>query len=128
MKRLSVLTALLLAAASSHAALQAGDIAFTSFNADEDGFSVVALREVAPFTAIYFTDNEWNGGAPGSGGFNSGEGTYAWVSGAAAIAAGTVVRFSEIDSATRAASVGALYPRRARIDRPGCFEVTSMRR
>lgn len=107
MKRHCVLTALLLATAPSHAALQAGDIAFTAFNADEDGFSVVALREVAPFTAIYFTDNEWNGGAPGSGGFNTGEGTYAWVSGAAAIPAGTVVRFSEIDAATRAASVGA---------------------
>ena len=107
MKRLSVLTALLLAGASSHAALQAGDIAFTSFNADEDGFSVVALRDLAPFSTIYFTENEWSGGAPGTGGFNTGEGTYAWVTGAAAIPAGGVVRFSDIDGAARAASVGA---------------------
>jgi hypothetical protein len=107
MKRFSVLTALLISTASSHAALQPGDIAFTSFNADEDGFSVVALRDVAPFTSVYFTENEWNGGAPGSGGFNSGEGTYAWVSGADPVPAGAVVRFSDIDSASRAASVGA---------------------
>jgi hypothetical protein len=107
MKRFSALAAALLATASSHAALQPGDIAFTSFNADEDGFAVVALRAVAPFSAIYFTDNEWNGGAPGAGGFNTGEGTYAWVTGATPIPAGGVVRFSDIDDAARASSVGA---------------------
>ncbi len=107
MKRLSALAALLLASTSAGAALQPGDIAFTAFNADEDGFAIVALKPVAPFSAVYFSDNEWSGGAPGSGSFNTGEGTYAWVSGAAPIAAGTVVRFSAIDQATRAASIGA---------------------
>ena len=107
MKRLSALAATLFAIGSSHAALQPGELAFTAFNADEDGFAVVALRDVAPFSAIYFTDNEWTGGAPGAGGFNTGEGTYAWITGAATVAAGTVVRFSDIDGAARAASVGA---------------------
>jgi hypothetical protein len=107
MKRLSVVAALLLASGFSQAALQPGDIAFTSFNADEDGFAIVALREIAPFTAVYFSENEWSGGAPGSGAFNTGEATYAWVSGAAAIPAGGLVRFSAIDKAGRAASIGA---------------------
>jgi hypothetical protein len=107
MKRISVLAALLFAAAHGNAALQPGDLAFTAFNADEDGFAVVALKRIAPFSAVYFSDNEWNGGAPGEGAFNTGEGTYAWVSGATEIAAGTVVRFSAIDQAVRAASIGA---------------------
>ena len=107
MKRFSVLAALLVASGFSQAALQAGDIAFTSFNADEDGFAIVALRDIAPFSAVYFSENEWSGGAPGMGSFNSGEATYAWVSGAAAISAGGVVRFSAIDKAARAASIGA---------------------
>lgn len=107
MKRISVLAALLIATASSEAALQPGDIAFTAFNADEDGFAIVALRDIVPFSAIYFTENEWSGGAPGAGAFNSGEGSYAWVSGSSAIGAGSIVRFSEIDSAARTASVGA---------------------
>jgi hypothetical protein len=107
MKRFSALAATLLAIGSSHAAMQPGDVAFTAFNADEDGFAVVALRDIAPFSTIYFTDNEWNGGAPGAGAFNTGEGTYAWVTGAETVAAGSVVRFSDIDGAARAASVGA---------------------
>ena len=107
MKRLSFLAALLAASGFSQAALQPGDIAFTSFNADEDGFAIVALRAIAPFSAVYFSENEWSGGTPGAGGFNSGEATYAWVSGAAAIPAGEVVRFSAIDKAGRAASLGA---------------------
>jgi len=107
MKRHLATAALLLACTHGYAALQPGDIAFSAFNADEDGFAVVALKPIAPFSAIYFSDNEWNGGAPGSGSFNTGEGTYAWVSGAATIAAGAVVRFSAIDQPTRAASIGA---------------------
>lgn len=106
--KLRIITAALacLLTASAHAALQPGDLAFTAFNADEDGFAVVALREIAPFSAVYFTDNEWNGGAPGTGHFNTGENTFVWASGLKAVAAGTVVRFSQIDQATRSASVG----------------------
>ncbi|MCC6535481.1 MAG: PEP-CTERM sorting domain-containing protein [Burkholderiales bacterium] len=102
-----VVVAALLAAGGVQAALQPGDIAFTAFNADEDGFALVALRDIAPYTSIYFSDNEWSGGAPASGSFNGGENTYAWISGAAPIGAGTVVRFSAIDRAARSASSGA---------------------
>jgi hypothetical protein len=107
--RSSTLAAALLLVTSTtvSAALQPGDIAFTAFNADEDGFALVALRPLAPFSTIYFSDNEWGGGVPGSGTFNTGENTYAWVSGPETLAAGTAVRFSAIDQATRAASIGA---------------------
>jgi len=107
MKRTSLLAALLMTATGATAALAPGDVAFTAFNADEDGFAIVALRDIAPFSTVYFSDNEWSGGAAGSGSFTSGENAYGWVSGAEVVAAGTVVRFSAIDKAARAASVGA---------------------
>jgi len=107
MNRKSAIAALLVVSGSVHAALQPGDLAFTAFNADEDGFALVALRNVAPFTTVHFSDNEWNGGAPGVGSFNTGESTFAWVSGSEMLAAGTVVRFEAIDQAARASSVGA---------------------
>jgi len=100
-------TLLALAAAAltlpSHAALTAaGDLTFTSFNADEDGFAMVALASIAPNTKVWFTDNEWTGSA-----FNTGESYSSWLSGAGTIAAGTVIRFSKVDSATLlAASIG----------------------
>ena len=92
------------AALPAHADLTtAGDLSFTAFNADEDGFSMVALADIAPNTKVYFTDNEWNGSA-----FNTGESYSSWLSGANVIAAGTVIRFSKVDSATLlAASVGS---------------------
>lgn len=108
MKLRTVVTAMALFAGSAQAALQPGDLAFTSFNADEDGFAIVALRAIAPFGAVYFTDNEWAGGAPGIGAFNTGENTLLWATGTTPIAPGTVVRFSQIDQATRSASAGAL--------------------
>ena len=108
MRSSTLLAALcVLTTTTAHAALQAGDLAFTAFNADEDGFAVAAMRAIPAFTTVYFSDNEWSGGAPGSGTFNTGENTYAWVSGTAPISAGTVVRFSAIDQAMRAASAGA---------------------
>lgn len=107
MNRKSVVAALLAVSGSAHAALQPGDLAFTAFNADEDGFALVALRDVPAFTTVLFSDNEWNGGAPGVGAFNSGESTFAWVTDGATLAAGTVVRFRAIDQAARASSTGA---------------------
>ncbi|KQW45412.1 MULTISPECIES: PEP-CTERM sorting domain-containing protein [unclassified Roseateles] len=87
----------------SHAALtSAGDLMFTSFNADEDGFAMVALADIDANTKVWFTDNEWTGSA-----LNTGESYSSWLSGAGTIAAGTVIRFSKVDSATLlAASVG----------------------
>lgn len=110
MKKFALMTAamsLSIAAGVAQAALQSGDLAFTAFNADEDGFAVVALRELPQFQTVYFTDNEWNGGALGTGQFNTGENTFVWVTGAQPIAAGTVVRFSQIDQTARSASIGA---------------------
>lgn len=107
MKKLVMTAVLSIAAGGAQAALQSGDLAFTAFNADEDGFAMVALRELPQFQTVYFTDNEWSGGAPGTGQFNTGENTFAWVTGAQPIAAGTVVRFSRIDLTTRSASIGA---------------------
>ena len=107
MNRKSAVAALLAVSGSVHAALQPGDLAFTAFNADEDGFALVALKNVPAFTTVHFSDNEWNGGAPGVGAFNTGESTFAWVSGSTTLPAGTVVRFSAIDQAARSSSTGA---------------------
>lgn len=107
MKPYAFAAALSLAVSAAHASLQPGDLAFTAFNADEDGFAVVALREIAPFSSIYFTDNEWSGGAPGTGSFNTGENTFLWATGMLPVTPGTVVRFSRIDQAARSVSVGA---------------------
>lgn len=107
MKRHYAIAALMCFSATANATLQAGDLAFTAFNADEDGFALVTLRTLAPYTTVYFTDNEWLGGAPGAGSFNTGENTFAWISGTEQLRAGTVVRFSAIDQAARSASVGA---------------------
>ena len=68
MIRKTILSLLLAATGvSAQAALSAGDIAFTSFNADEDGLSFVTFTNIAANTTIYFSDNEFVGGA-----FNSG--------------------------------------------------------
>jgi predicted extracellular nuclease len=84
------------------AVLTKGDIAFISFNADEDGWAIVTFVDIDPNTIIYFTDNE----ATSSTAFNTGESYFQWNSGTTPIAAGTVIRFSAIDAAGRAASVG----------------------
>lgn len=85
---------------SAHAA---GEIAFTAFNADEDGWSIVALADLAPNTVVFFTDNEWTGSA-----FNGGESFHRWTLGAGGLAAGSVVRFSNTDTTSLTASSGTL--------------------
>lgn len=102
-KTLLALAAALIALPSHADLTSTADLAFTSFNADEDGFAMVALANIAPNTKVWFTDNEWSGSA-----FNTGESYSSWLSGAGTIAAGTVIRFSKVDSATQlAASVGS---------------------
>jgi len=105
-----LVVATLLAASNAQAALtSAGDIAFTAFNADEDGLSFVTFVDINANSTVYFTDNEWNGSAIGSGGaFNSGENYMQWVSGSSDISAGSVIRFSAFDKVTASASVGTL--------------------
>jgi PEP-CTERM motif len=78
-------------------------MAFTTINADEDGWAMATFVALAPNTTIYFTDNEWTGTA-----FNGGESFHQWNTGASTIAAGTVVRFRAIDAPTLSASVGTL--------------------
>lgn len=92
----------ILTAFNAHA-LSAGDLAFTSFNADEDGWSMVALSTISANTTVYFSDNEWTGSA-----FNTGESFHQWVSGASQIDAGTVIRFLSTDKTTLSSSVGSL--------------------
>lgn len=101
MKKISLIAALLLSS-QANAALNAGDIMFTAFNADEDGLSFVTFVDIAANTTIYFSDNEWTGSA-----FNTGESYNQWVSGDV-VAAGTVVRFSAYDKTTLSASTGVL--------------------
>jgi hypothetical protein len=95
MKKLFALAAIAAATLAPAHALTTGDIAFTAFNADEDGYALVTFVNIAANSQIFFTDNEWNGSA-----FNTGESYHAWSTGANVIAAGTVVRFSRIDSST----------------------------
>lgn len=95
--------ALTLLSMTAGADILQGDIAFTSFNADEDGWSIVALADIAANTTIYFRDDEWNGSS-----FNTGEGIHTWNSGGSLITAGTVIRFSSVDQAARSASIGTL--------------------
>ena len=100
-----ILAAAVLAATAleANASLTTGDIAFTSFNADEDGWSLVTFVDIAANTSIFFSDNTWNGSS-----FNTTESFHTWNSGAAAISAGSVIRFSAIDAAGRSASIGSL--------------------
>jgi PEP-CTERM motif len=100
-KHTMIAAALLAVSSQATAALSMGDLAFNSFNADEDGFSVVALANIAAGTKIYFQDNEWI-----SGSFNTGEGSMTWTTGA--IAAGTVVRFSNTDTTSIATTSGSV--------------------
>lgn len=100
--RMLCIASLCLAAPGAHA-LMAGDIAFSAFNADEDGWAVVALTDLAAGSTIYFSDSNWNGS-----GFGSAEGMHTWNTGASIIAAGTVIRFSDIDQAARSVSIGSL--------------------
>lgn len=84
-----------------------GDMVFTSFNADEDGFSLATFVDINPNTTLYFTDNEWNGLAIGAGGaFNIGESYTQWNSGMSLIHAGSLIRFSAVDTASLASSIG----------------------
>jgi hypothetical protein len=100
-----ILAAAVLAATAleANASLTTGDIAFTSFNADEDGWSLVTFVDIAANTSIFFSDNAWNGTS-----FSTSESFHTWNSGAAAIGAGSVIRFSAIDAAGRSASIGTL--------------------
>ncbi len=82
-----------------------GDAAFVAYNADEDGFALVSFVDMVAGSVFHVTDNEWNGGGTG---FTTGEGDLAWTLDTD-LAAGTVVRFSDVNSKSKVAvSHGAL--------------------
>jgi hypothetical protein len=99
---LSLLAGTTLTLSAQAQTVAAGDIAFTSFNADEKGWTLVTFADIASNTTIYFTDNEWSGSA-----LNGGEGFQVWNTGASIIAAGTVIRFSSVNTIARSASIGS---------------------
>ena len=102
MKKLFAVAAIAAATISPALALTTGDIAFTAFNADEDGWSLVTFVNIAANTQIFFSDST----ATNATTIGTGESSFSWSTGASMISAGTVVRFSAIDVASRAASVG----------------------
>jgi len=83
--------------------VSAGDIAFIGFNTDgSDDFSIVLLADAAVGNVVHFNDNEWTGTQ-----FNAtNEGEISWTVNTA-LAAGTVVTFSNIRT-TPTASSGTL--------------------
>lgn len=98
--------ALAVAAALPASALTTGDLAFTSFNADDDGWAMLTFVDIAANTDVYFSDNEWNGTAF----VDTNEHALVWNTGAQVIHAGKVVVFTEIDGSPDviSASVGTL--------------------
>jgi len=102
MKKLFALAVIAAAATVPAHALTTGDIAFTAFNADEDGWSLVALVDIAASTQVYFSDST----ASNATTIGTGESSFSWNTGASVISAGTVVRFSSVDAPARAASIG----------------------
>lgn len=101
---------LLLYSLIGQAQLAEGDLMFVGFNADgSDGLAIVTLKDIPANTTIYFTDNEWNGMAIGSGGaFNdASEGELTWNTGPTIIPAGTVVNFIT-RQAPRSADIGSI--------------------
>lgn len=99
--------ALAVAAALPASALTTGDIAFTAFNADEDGWSLVTFVDIAAGSTVYFSDNTYAAGA-----FANTESFLTWSTGAGKINAGTVVRFIGLNDGANytgvSASVGSL--------------------
>ena len=82
-------------AALPASALTTGDLAFTSFNADDDGWAMVSFVDIAANTTVYFSDNEWTGAAFA----DSNEHALVWNTCAQMILAGLVIVFTEIDGA-----------------------------
>ncbi|MHC5597332.1 MAG: hypothetical protein ACYTXC_15560 [Nostoc sp.] len=73
-------------------ALTQGDIGFISFNADEDGWSIVTFVDIDPNTNIYFSD----GTASSPTAIGNTESSFLWNTGSQTIAAGTVVRSADL--------------------------------
>ncbi|TVO68118.1 PEP-CTERM sorting domain-containing protein [Denitromonas ohlonensis] len=80
-----------------------GDLSFVAINASEDGFALASFVDLIAGTQLFVTDKSWNGLTVGAGGaFDSGEGVLSWTL-SSALSAGSVVRFSAVDSAANVA-------------------------
>ncbi|MBU6303154.1 MAG: alkaline phosphatase D family protein, partial [Verrucomicrobia bacterium] len=100
----------------SAAALTAGSIAFTGFNADgNDDIAFVALTTIPQNSVIFLSDNEWNGSAIGSGGaFNDfNESEMVWVAPTGGLAAGSIVVLNNISTTPTANTGTVLYSNQA---------------
>ncbi|NIJ43968.1 hypothetical protein FHR24_000407 [Wenyingzhuangia heitensis] len=79
-------------------AQSSGDILFIGFNADgEKDLAIVVLKDLGANTIIYFTDSEPNISGDGN---SDTEGILRWDTGLSLIPAGTVVVFTDVDSAS----------------------------
>lgn len=111
-------------AVQAEAALITGDMMFSSFNADDNSFSLTTFVDVPPNTLVFFTDKEWNGLAVGvEGRFNASEGYTQWNSGDVLIAAGSVVLFGDSSADVLQSSQGN-YTRPLMASNQG-FEIAS---
>ena len=88
--------------AQANTALSNGDVAFTGFNADEDGWVITTFKDIDANTTIYFSDNTRTGST-----FDTTESFHTWNTGASSITAGTLILFSQIDAGPRSASIGS---------------------
>ncbi len=86
--------------AVSYAQLTQGSIAFVGINTaggvDNDWVAFVALVDIPAGTDIYFSDNELSTSAATA--FNTGESYTKWTSPAGGVAAGTVVKITNLDA------------------------------
>lgn len=109
---IAVLAGAAIGPAGAQTTLRPGDLMFSTWNANQDGWALIALVDLAPSTNVYFSNDAWRAG----GGYAPGGGFERWDSGPIKITAGSVIRFTNIDSPTAlAASSGSL----ARVVVPG---------
>jgi hypothetical protein len=72
----------------------AGDIAFTRYAADDDGFSILTFVEIPANSVFYFTDNAYN---TASGPLAATEQTMTWTTPNTIIPAGTAISFTYVN-------------------------------
>jgi len=115
--RAGIALASLVASSVALATPAVGDLGFVAVNADEDGFALTTFVDLAAGDQFYFTDKKWNGGALGAGGaFDPGEGVLEWTLDAG-VAAGSVVRFASVNSAS------SLWVSQGVLSRSGSFSL-----
>ena len=90
--------------------LNAGDVAFTGYNAERDQFSLVVLQDIFGSITpqeIRLTDEEWDGGNSVFENTSNNDGELVWTINVD-IVAGTVVLFDEVETNAPTVSVGLI--------------------